>query len=161
MIWAFILIIIYFVGVAWLSWTYLREKEEVDSSLHVISTRLHGVLDYLVGMLLIAAPWLFGFAQGGAETWVPVVLGAGAILYSLCTDYELGLLRRIPMPVHLILDGASGLFLFISPFLFGFSEEVMNPHLGFGMLEIAAALTTKPRPSSRSAPTGNTATSQY
>lgn len=161
MIWAFILIIIYFVGVSWLSWTYLREKKEVDSSLHVLSTRFHGVLDYLIGLLLIAAPWLFGFAQGGAETWVPVVLGAGALLYSMCTDYEMGLLRRIPMPVHLILDGASGLLLIISPFLFGFSDEVMNPHIGFGILEVVAALTTKTAPSSRSAPTGNTAASRY
>ncbi len=35
-----------------------------------IPTRVHGVLDYLVGLLLIGAPWLLGFERGGAETWV-------------------------------------------------------------------------------------------
>ncbi len=44
-----------------------------------IPTRLHGVLDYLVGTLLIAAPWLLNFNRGGAETWVPVILGVGAL----------------------------------------------------------------------------------
>lgn len=33
-----------------------------------IPTRTHGLLDYVVGLLLIAAPWVFNFAQGGAET---------------------------------------------------------------------------------------------
>jgi hypothetical protein len=33
-----------------------------------IPTRIHGMMDYAMGLLLIAAPWLFGFARGGAET---------------------------------------------------------------------------------------------
>lgn len=59
-----------------------------------IGTKTHGYLDYIMGMLLIAAPWIFGFARDGAETWVPVILGAGVILYSLLTDYELGIYHR-------------------------------------------------------------------
>ncbi len=55
-----------------------------------IPTRVHGLLDYVVGMLLIAAPWVFNFDRGGAETWVPVALGVGALVYSLFTDHELG-----------------------------------------------------------------------
>src|SRR4051794_24660598 len=97
--------------------------------MRVIPTRVHGVLDYVVGALLIAAPWLFHFNYGGAETWVPVVLGAGAILYSLCTDYELGILRLIPMPAHLMLDLGSGVLLALSPWLFGFHERVWAPHV--------------------------------
>lgn len=27
-----------------------------------IPTKIHGVLDYIAGLALIAAPWLFGFA---------------------------------------------------------------------------------------------------
>src|SRR3982750_3880824 len=76
-----------------------------------IPTRVHGMMDYLMGVLLIAAPWLFDFADGGAETWVPVVLGAGAILYSLFTDYELGASHQISMKTHLTLDMISGALL--------------------------------------------------
>ena len=51
----------------------------------MIPTFVHGVLDYVVGFFLIGTPWLFSSAQGGAETWVPVALGAGVIVYSLFT----------------------------------------------------------------------------
>ena len=111
-----------------------------------IPTRVHGVLDYGMGVLLIAAPWLFGFAENGADTWIPVVLGAGAILYSLFTDYELGAVRAISMPAHLMLDAASGALLAVSPWLFGFDERVRIPHLVLGLAEIGAALTTQTRP---------------
>ncbi len=106
-----------------------------------IPTTIHGLMDYSMGLLLIAAPWLFGFADGGAETWVPVILGAGAIVYSLLTDYELGAVRMIRMPVHLGLDAASGALLAASPWLFGFDDRVWVPHLALGLVEIGAALT--------------------
>jgi hypothetical protein len=112
-----------------------------------ISTRFHGVLDYLVGILLIAAPWLFDFAQGGAETWVPVIFGAGALLYSMFTNYELGLVRRLSMRTHLSLDAASGVLLAASPWILGFSEVVFWPHLILGLFEVVAALTTRMTPS--------------
>lgn len=114
-----------------------------------IPTNIHGVLDYLVGALLIAAPWLLGFDRGGAETIVPVVLGAGTILYSLFTDYELSAVRRIPMPVHLMLDFGSGVLLALSPWVFGFADHVRDPHLLIGLFEIGAALTTRTRPAER------------
>ena len=111
--------------------------------MRVIPTRVHGMLDYLVGALLIAAPWLFDFNRGGAETWVPVILGAGVILYSLFTDYELGAVRRIPMPTHLMLDLGGGVLLALSPWLFGFSDYVWAPHLIVGLIEIGTSLMTQ------------------
>lgn len=111
-----------------------------------IPTRIHGMLDYGMGLLLIAAPWILGFAAGGAETWVPVILGAGVIGYSLFTDYELGVVRTISMPAHLWLDGLGGLLLAASPWLFGFSDHVWVPHLVLGLAEVGAALLTKKVP---------------
>lgn len=111
-----------------------------------ISTRVHGMLDYMMGILLIASPWIFGFDRGGAETWIPVILGAGAIIYSLLTDYELGASKKISMPTHLWLDVASGAFLAVSPWLFDFDEYVYLPHLILGLLEIGAGLMTKKVP---------------
>ncbi|MBW3629086.1 MAG: hypothetical protein KY464_07280 [Gemmatimonadetes bacterium] len=111
-----------------------------------LSTRLHGYLDYVMGLLLIAAPWALGFADGGAETWVFVGAGAGSLLYSLFTDYELGLVRRIQMPVHLWLDGVVGILLAVSPWLFAFDEVVRIPHVAAGVAEIAVALITNTIP---------------
>ena len=111
-----------------------------------LSTRLHGYLDYLVGVLFIAAPWILGFAEGGAETWVFVASGVGALAYSLFTDYELGLVRRIQMPVHLWLDGVVGILLAVSPWLFAFDDVVRIPHVVAGIMEMAVALITNTIP---------------
>lgn len=114
-----------------------------------IPTKVHGALDYLVGLLLIASPWIFDFAYGGAETWIPVALGAAAIVYSLFTDYEWGLSRKLSMPAHLTLDLLSGVLLAASPWLFGFADTVYKPHLILGILEIGASLLSSKHPSTR------------
>lgn len=114
--------------------------------MRILPTRIHGIIDYLWGILLIASPWLFGFATGGAAQWAAIVFGAGAILYSLVTVYELGLLRVIPMSLHLAIDGVAGVILAASPWLFGFSHEVVWPHLLFGLFSVAASLVTRTEP---------------
>ena len=111
-----------------------------------MTTRMHGMADYLVGIILILAPYVLGFADGSAAQWVPQILGVGAIVYSLLTDYELGAMRVIPMPVHLGLDFASGLLLLASPWLFGFADRIAWPHVLFGLIEIGASLTTQTHP---------------
>jgi energy-converting hydrogenase Eha subunit G len=112
-------------------------------------------MDYLMGVLLVAAPWLFGFARGGAETWVPVVLGVSTILYSLFTDYELSVSRSISMRTHLSIDMISGVFLALSPWIFGFNEFVYIPHLVLGILECGAALMTETTPRTAMNRSGN------
>jgi hypothetical protein len=108
-----------------------------------IDRKTHGYLDYIVGLLLIAAPWLLDFYRGGAETWVPVILGAGVIIYSLFTDYELSASRQIPFGTHLTLDVLGGIFLAVSPWLFNFAEHVYLPHLIVGIMEIAVVSFTR------------------
>ena len=108
-----------------------------------VPTRVHGVVDYRSAGVLIGAPILFGSTKKDARTWLPVALGIGTIAYSALTDYELGVVRVIPMPVHLALDAANGALLAASPWLFGFAEEVATPHAVFGLFEIGASLITK------------------
>jgi hypothetical protein len=112
--------------------------------MRIISSKVHGVLDYSVGIFLIIVPWLAGFARQGAETWVPVFLGAAALLYSLFTNYELGRFKIIPFKTHLVIDFLSGMLLSASPWLFDFKEQVYWPHLILGMLEMAVVLLSVP-----------------
>ena len=88
-----------------------------------IPTRLHAPLDYIVGVALIAAPWIFRFSDVTAATVLSVVLGIGLIMYSLLTDYELGVWRTFPMSMHNLFDIAAGALLTASPWLFGFADE--------------------------------------
>lgn len=111
-----------------------------------ISRRTHGVLDYLVGILLIVAPKLFGFDTGGIESRLPVTLGIITLVYSLCTNYELGLFRILPFRGHLTLDVISGVMLALSPWLFGFADRVWVPHVVVGLVELGAVAMTRAVP---------------
>jgi len=108
----------------------------------MISTFLHGAIDYLVGVVLIAAPFLFGFADGGAAQWATITMGIIALAYSLVTDYELGALRLLPMPVHLGIDLAFAPLLAALPWLFGFADQVWLPHLILGAAGLAVTVLT-------------------
>jgi hypothetical protein len=112
----------------------------------ILPTRVHGFLDYMMGLALVVIPLAFGFGAG-PQTWLPVLLGGGAIVYSLLTDYELGAVELIPMPAHLVLDGLAGSLLAASPWIFGFSEFIWMPHLALGLAEVGASVFTRTRPS--------------
>lgn len=46
----------------------------------LISMKTHLLMDYGLGMLLIVAPWLLGFADAGSHVWMPfVVLGVAEL----------------------------------------------------------------------------------
>lgn len=104
--------------------------------MRIISPPVHGVLDYTVGALLVAVPWVLGFADHTAATYVPVACGIGAWIYSLLTDYEAGVYKLIPFKAHLGVDAVSGALLAASPWLFQFAERLVWPHVAAGVLEL-------------------------
>ncbi len=119
----------------------------------ILPTRIHGFLDYMMGLVLVVVPLAFNFGAG-PQTWLPVLLGGGAIVYSLLTNYELGVVGLISMPTHLILDAMGGLLLAASPWMFGFAEYIWMPHLVLGLAELGAAIFTRTQPEHGVSPTG-------
>jgi hypothetical protein len=112
--------------------------------MRIISTRMHGVLDYIMGATLAAAPaFLDKIKDEKAARYLPIVLGSSTIAMSLLTDYELSVSRQIPMRVHLNVDMMNGLLLALSPWIFGFSKKMFIPHLAAGIMEFMAGLMTK------------------
>jgi hypothetical protein len=82
---------------------------------------------------------------GGAAVTVPLVIGAFIILNELITTSPASPLKLVPMKVHIVIDVLTGLVLALSPWLFGFADEVMNawlPHLVVGILVVGYALVT-------------------
>ena len=88
-----------------------------------IPTKFHAPLDYIVGAVLIAGPWIFQYSDDTAATTISIVLGIGLIAYSLFTNYELGVWKVAPMAVHNLIDIVAGALLAVSPWLFGFADE--------------------------------------
>lgn len=111
--------------------------------MRIIPTSVHGAIDYLLGLVVAASPWLFGFADGGAN--IHLILGGGIIAAAALTDFELGLFRVIPMPVHLMLDAGIGVLALATPWLFGVSAFT-GLHVALGIAEIGMALMTSTRP---------------
>ena len=111
--------------------------------MELISTRSHGKLDYLVGLILMTSPWIFDYASSDQYfIWIPFALGSFTFLYSLLTDYELSLARVISVKMHLALDILSGIFLSISPWLFHFDDVIYLPHLIIGAGEVLISILT-------------------
>jgi len=114
--------------------------------MRILSTKFHGALDYLVGVVLLVLPWLSGFAGLNAATYVPVTSGIVIILYSFFTNYEMGVVKILPMRMHLMLDLWAGIVLAASPWLWGFSSYVYMPHLLLGILSLFVSLMTETKP---------------
>lgn len=112
-----------------------------------IPTRFHGILDYIVGLVLIMAPWIFDFSDNSYATWTIVIAGIVVLLQTIFTDFEVGLVRKIPMQTHLMMDFGLGVVLALSPWMFGFADQVYTPHLIAGIFAIMASLTTHRVPS--------------
>jgi hypothetical protein len=115
-----------------------------------IPTWFHGILDYVVGIALIFAGQIFGFSSvGGAAVDVPLVLGIVLIVYSIFTRYELGIFKVIPMSYHLVVDFLASVFLALSPFIFGFSNQALNvwlPHVVVGIVVILVVIFSQTQP---------------
>jgi hypothetical protein len=113
-----------------------------------VSTKTHGVLDLVTSGTLLAAPRLLGLEKESRAASVLWMAGGGALVYSMLTDYEFGLVKVLPMRAHLAMDAASGVFLASSPWLFGFANKgprYWAPHALMGAGEVLAALASRTR----------------
>lgn len=81
-----------------------------------ISTKTHGILDYVTSAALIALPRIFKWNKDTTR-----LLTATAVAhtgYSLLTDYELGVFKVIPMKTHLAIDSVASGLLGAAPLVF-------------------------------------------
>jgi len=109
--------------------------------MRLIPTAIHGFLDYLLGIVMIATPYVLHFERR-PETEVCFVMGAVLIIYSLITRDQCGLVPAIPVTKHLYLDIIGGIVLAASPWIFNFADRVWIPHVVLGVVEIGTAVLT-------------------
>src|SRR5215469_8661125 len=134
-------------------WPHAAERI-VMKAIRFIPTGVHAYFDYIGGIGLLAAPFVFGFYNvGGPAVIIPMVLGVGLILYSLLTNYELGIpgLKFIPMSAHLVFDFVASAFLALAPFLFGYADQGVNVWLpqvvaGVGVIGLVLVTQTSSQP---------------
>jgi len=116
----------------------------------IISTRFHGVLDYLMGLTFLILPAVMNWDQ--PENTLLMALGAATIFVSLLTDYEMGAFRVLPMGVHLVADIMVALTLIIAPMVTPRIDSTPGAiMIGLGITELLAVALTQTRPSDRPA----------
>ena len=109
-----------------------------------ISPTTHAIADYATGALLLAAPGLTGARDPRARVLLRGV-GATMVGQALVTDWDLGVLRRLPVRAHLAADAVGGSSLVASPWVLGLHRRgpgAWLPGLVVGLLEVGAAALT-------------------
>jgi VIT1/CCC1 family predicted Fe2+/Mn2+ transporter len=109
-----------------------------------IPVLVHGLIEYVAGILLIVAPLLIGYDSGTA-TAVSVVVGILILIIAATTAGPTGLIPQIPLPAHVALDYVLAAFLIASPFIFSFSSESAPTaiFIALGILHLLLTIGTR------------------
>jgi hypothetical protein len=109
-----------------------------------LSTRVHGLGEYLLGGFFIASPFLFGF-DATAAIAIGVVGGVTLILMAATSSTGPALAGMVPVGVHVLFDIVVAAFLIASPFILGFSGEAAPTGLfiGAGVVHLLSTIATR------------------
>jgi VIT1/CCC1 family predicted Fe2+/Mn2+ transporter len=106
---------------------------------------VHGVFEYAVGALFIAAPFLFGFSSSAAPTAAAVVLGLLLLAFTATSALPTGLVRSVTLGVHVTVDLVLAVLLVALPFLLGFTDQAAPTALFIvvGVLHLLVTIATR------------------
>ncbi|HKF83876.1 MAG TPA: SPW repeat protein [Solirubrobacterales bacterium] len=110
-----------------------------------IPLNMHAALEPFIALVIIAAPWIFGFSETDSATVICVLVGVVMLLVGSMTDWRMSLMRVIPLRMHMIGDLTLGAVLLLSPLVFGFADEGGPTRFMViaGLLEVMTALMTR------------------
>lgn len=115
----------------------------------MVSLKIHNILDYVIAITLVAIPFVFGLTDIPSARNIFLVLGGGLAAYSLMTKYYYCLARIIPLGLHMTFDAIAGLVLMVSPFAFGYRDNLSSGQfaihmiMGLGALGLVALTKTR------------------
>jgi len=76
-----------------------------------MSPKIHGIIDYLVVLVLLLSPTILGFT--GTLAMFTYALGIVHLLLTVLTDYPLGLMKAIPVTIHASVELLVGIALIV------------------------------------------------
>jgi hypothetical protein len=117
--------------------------------------RLHALSEPVVALVLIAAPFLLGFADLDAARNVSIAFGVLVALQAVATRWRWSLVKLVPLGVHAMTDTLLGALLFAAPFLLEYHDDstaawIVHVVVGSGL--IASAWATDWRTRDRALP---------
>jgi predicted PurR-regulated permease PerM len=83
---------------------------------------VHGVLDYLVGLVLLAGPFVLDF-DDDAATATSIAAGILLLVLAGASDLPTSFVRSIPRALHAILDYVLAIAIVVAPFVLNFTDD--------------------------------------
>jgi hypothetical protein len=110
---------------------------------------VHGFVEYAVGVLFIASPFLLGFSSSAAPTAAAIVVGLLLLAFTATSALPTGLVRSVSIGVHVTVDLVVAVLLVALPFLLGFTDEGAPTALFIvvGVLHLLMTIATRFSPS--------------
>lgn len=113
----------------------------------LISSKTHGVIDYVAAPVVFALPRLLKFPKRLVTMFT--FMAAFHALYSMLTKYELGVVKVLPYKGHLALDTAVATATIAAPVMFAEAKPRVAPVIiAMGVVEgliTAASLISRPK----------------
>jgi len=112
----------------------------------MITSKMHGVLDYVTVVIFALSPSLFALSETG--TTIAYTLAVVHLLMTLLTAFSLGLIKVIPFQYHGYVELVVGLVLAVGPWLVSFlshTDQLYFSVMG-GVILLVWLLTTYKSP---------------
>jgi hypothetical protein len=110
-----------------------------------VTKTIHAYLDYPVAAVLMVAPFLLGLGESHPVAfWLSIVTGVAALLLTILTDHQLGLIRVLPYPLHVAVDGLVGITFLAAPLVLGFAGLDLAYYLVNGAAVVTVVGLSKP-----------------
>jgi hypothetical protein len=111
-----------------------------------VTQAMHAYIDYPVAIGLIVMPYLLGLGQSNPlAMWLSVVTGIAALVLTLITNHETGVVKIIPYKIHLAVDFAVGVVFVLAPFVMGFAGLDFGYFIAIGLTVLAVVSLHKPQ----------------
>ena len=106
-----------------------------------ISPKIHGIIDYLVVVFLLASTTIFGFT--GLLATFTYALGGVHLLLTILTAYSAGLIKVIPLALHGLIEFVVGVVLIVLAYTL-FKDDVAGKlfYIVFGTVVLLTWLVT-------------------
>jgi hypothetical protein len=103
---------------------------------------VHGIIDFVSAGAALMLPRFLNCSDRLKNAVTMMALGK--LAYGLMTRHELGLVRKIPMKTHLVLDTIAGASMAALPFMLEEEEpEAITACVALGMMDVAVAPLTQ------------------
>jgi hypothetical protein len=103
-----------------------------------LNSKIHGIIDYAVVLFLWLSPTLFEFPK--ITSVFTYILGCIHLVLTLTTNFELGVIKIIPLKIHGWIELVVSIVLFGCAFLLG-NMEGSTPVIFYSLFGAAVFLT--------------------